>query len=864
MTSSAFPSGTIIDERYEVIEHIGDGGMGNVFKTRELGLERIVAVKMIHPSLLGDDETLSRFKREGTVLSQLNHPNLLRCYRFGLAKGNTPYIAMEYLEGESLSNLIASKLSPDRVLRLARQICQGMAHAHKANVIHRDLKPTNIMILSPGQPDEHVKVLDFGLAGLLADDNVSSKQHLTRTGTVIGSVFYMSPEQCMGRKTDVRSDIYSVGCILYESLTGTPPLVADTPVGLMHLHTKEYPPSLSQALPQVKIPEGLNDVVMRAMAKAPDHRYQSMADLDEDLMLVASGRGKIVPRFVIEVAKPAKDLKKPVGLLCMSIALILVLALCTTSFLVSRKQGATPKPWVREEPKTDAQDLVSYKLLKTPYPAELKLDPARIEAWIEKFGSRNLYDRVHANSMLFRANRLTLDRAIKLIKEDLDVIISTGPVRDYATQIEFYRACRDYLYLLQLKLGRERGYKSVEAMCRKSLIPQLQRRFREESSDVLRWSGLFEEQLAFLRSMPQLSGRDNLNLACCLQHLGKLTKAEKAKAIAAFRDLGKAETDWNDMFYVYRDLLELNDPQLALDYSGQNQVRTGQFEECYRAICMNRVGKFIDAEEILQNPTMGDYRLPVRLWNSMSLKKEKYMEVHRDLLSDFRERTHDPRAVTRTSYFFSKQVPDAGKIAMENALAQMKSNNYLDGYMSISYVAATLNHQGQPERAQRFIDSRNLIRPKTFASVSHEEIVIMLEYSRSLRLQKKYAEAKLKLGNLKNSIGTWPSARQFTEALMLAESARLARDCGDFPAADSLYAKAFACAEDKVEVTVIDKVRILEEHAKLCTKMGNNPKYSALIKRSHRLLAPECRKHWTTWMPLAPDYMGLRTIEDLD
>lgn len=838
--------------------------MGNVFKTRELGLERIVAVKMIHPSLLGDDETLSRFKREGLVLSELNHPNLLKCYRFGLSKENTPYIAMEYLEGESLSNLSAAKLPPDRVIRLAKQICQGMTHAHKAHVIHRDLKPTNIMILRPGQPDEQAKILDFGLAGLLADNNDSSKQHLTKTGTVIGSVFYMSPEQCMGRKTDVRSDIYSVGCILYESLTGTPPLVADTPVGLMHLHTKEYPPSLSQALPQVKIPEGLNDVVMRAMAKDPDHRYQSMGDLHDALVLVASGRGKLVPGFLIEAERPAKCVKSPVGLLWVSIGLIVVLALCTTSFLLSRKQGSTPKPWTREQPKTDVQDLVSYKLLKTPYPAELKLDPAQIEAWIEKFGNRNLCDRAHANCLLFRANKRTLDKSLKLIKEDLDVIISTGPVRDYETQIDFYRACRDYLYLLQLKLGRERGYKSVEAMCRTSMIPQLQRRFREESADVLRWSGLFEEQLAFLRSMPQLSGRDKLNLACCLYHLGKLTKTERTKAIAAFRDLGKTETGWNDMFYVYRDLLELNDPQLALDYSEESQVRTGQFEECYRAICMNRVGKFMDAEELLQNPALGDYRLPVRLWNSMSFNKRKYTDVQKDLLADLRERTHDPRAVTRAAYFFSKQAPEAGKIAMDNALAQMKSDNYLDGYMSISFVAATLNHLGQPERAQRLIDSRNLTRPKTFASVWHEEIVIMLEYARALRLQKKYSEAKIKLANLKTQIETWPVARQFTEALMLAESARLARDSGDLPAADSLYAKAFACAEDKVEVTVIDKVRILEEHAKLCTKMGNNPKSAALVNRSHRLLAPECRKHWTTWMPLTPDYMGLRTIEDLD
>lgn len=860
MANFLIPAGTIIDDRYEVIEHIGDGGMGNVFKARELGLERIVAIKLIHQSLLGDDEMLNRFKREGMVLSRLSHPNLLRCYRFGLWRQNIPYIAMEYLEGVSLTSN-ATPIPPDRLLPLAAQICEGMAHAHKAHVVHRDLKPTNIMLLKQNKEGDLVKILDFGLAGLLPDYNDSSKQSLTQTGTVIGSVYYMSPEQCLGRRTDARSDIYSVGCILYECLTGAPPLVADTPVGLMHLHTKEYPVPLSQAVAHIAMPSGLNDVIMRAMAKEPDQRYQTMVELNEALALVASGSGNLIPRFHVETSRSAETLgRRPKLPLVLSVLLVAIGLGAATVLYLNQNRDAV-KPWSGREPKPESSDLVSIKLLSVSGLEELKLDPTQVELWVEKFGNRNLLDRAHAYYLLFRANRMTLEECLRKSKPDLESMLRTR-TNDEHTQELLFRAASDYVYLLQYKYGRPKALAMVLEAYKDCLGPSFLRRIKEGQAESLRWSGLFEEELASFGTTTNLSGRDHLRKACCLKYLGRLTKSDRQKAIAAFQRLGADERTWSETYEVYRSLLELDAPEEALKYAQLPQVQSGQYEVCYRTIGLHLVGKYDEAEELLQDPELGENRLPLRLWNYLKLSKSKMQAIQRDLLSDFREQTHDPRLLTRAAYHFSREAPELSNTALSNALSQMKLDNYLDGFTSIEHIARTLNHLGQPERAQSFMDERGAHRPKNFACVGSEEVAISLAYASSLRRQKKFSEARNHLAAIQNKVNNWPAARPVFESRILAECARVERDAGNSAEANDLYTKAGIVAADSTGVSVIDKVLVLEEHSRLCAKMGNQEKSARLKSKSLGLLPAECRTAWATWMPLCPDYPGLQTIAD--
>ncbi len=313
-------TGDIVDDRYEIIEAIGQGGMGTVYKAREPGLDRLIALKLLQPLLLGADEIRQRFQREGKILSSVSHRNLPVFYRFGLWQQNEPYIAMEFLTGATLRKTLddSGALPVARVLSIGAQICDGMHSAHKVNIVHRDLKPANIMLIdgrasgaaselalhshSAGHdPDathsevDEVRILDFGLGRLTSVEASSNfNQRLTQTGEVIGTTYYMSPEQCMGRTADQRADIYALGCILYEMLTGSAPFTADNPIALMHQHVSQAPLAVHTKSKE-PLPAGLANIIHRALAKDPDWRYQSMESMGHDLNLVRLNNGDEIP-----------------------------------------------------------------------------------------------------------------------------------------------------------------------------------------------------------------------------------------------------------------------------------------------------------------------------------------------------------------------------------------------------------------------------------------------------------------------------------------------------------------------------------------------------------------------------------------
>lgn len=307
-TALLIDSGILIDGRYEVQGHLGDGGMGSVFKAHELELERTVAIKLLHADLLNAGEQRARFEREGKVLSTISHPNLLSCYRFGVWQGK-PYIVMEYLEGKSLRQLLCggaedtlapidsgamllpvAEVTPfswQRAVRIAISICEGMHYAHAHGIIHRDLKPNNIVLVETDGV-EVVKVVDFGLARVLDDSTAGKKkQHLTMTGAVMGTLSYLSPEQCTGQRGDHRSDIYALGCMLYELIAGVAPFYSENPIAIMQKHAAEAPPKLPARL---QVPVELNGILRKALAKKPEDRYQTMLEMQVDLDNLSNGR----------------------------------------------------------------------------------------------------------------------------------------------------------------------------------------------------------------------------------------------------------------------------------------------------------------------------------------------------------------------------------------------------------------------------------------------------------------------------------------------------------------------------------------------------------------------------------------------
>jgi|GEM_PF-4402387 len=276
--------GQILDSKYELIALLGHGSMGAVYRARRLHLAGHVAIKVLRPELLADEQAVERFRREAVAASQLNHPNIVTIHDFSEAKAGSPaYIVMELVEGESLRALLQIHGRPalERVVSLMRDICVGVGAAHRRQILHRDLKPDNVIVLPPDEDRERetAKVVDFGLAKLR--DLAASRGHtLTQMGVALGTPYYMSPEQCRGEQLDARTDVYSLGAMLYEMLAGGPPFTATSMASLVTKHLHEAPPPLPAHL---LIPTELEGVCRRALSKDPDQRQNDAAELGREI-----------------------------------------------------------------------------------------------------------------------------------------------------------------------------------------------------------------------------------------------------------------------------------------------------------------------------------------------------------------------------------------------------------------------------------------------------------------------------------------------------------------------------------------------------------------------------------------------------
>jgi serine/threonine protein kinase len=272
--------GLVVEGRYRIESAIGQGSAGTVYKAVQELIGREVAIKVLHDYLVGDDEFIKRFTQEAKASSRLTHPNIITIYDFGvIPKGGRPYIAMDLLKGTPLSELIVERnhLSVDEALPIFKQVCSALAEAHRQGVVHRDIKPENIVLVERSGQTLFPIVVDFGIARLVQEE--SDIARITRSGTVCGSPTYMSPEQCTSSKVDHRSDQYSLGVVMYETLTGEVPFLSDELVKVMAMHLSEPPKKLKDVRGDLQFSDKLEEVVHRCLNKNPDFRYRDMDEL---------------------------------------------------------------------------------------------------------------------------------------------------------------------------------------------------------------------------------------------------------------------------------------------------------------------------------------------------------------------------------------------------------------------------------------------------------------------------------------------------------------------------------------------------------------------------------------------------------
>ena len=285
--NSVIVKGSKINDRYQIIKTLGEGGMANVYLAHDTILDRSVAVKVLRGDLASDEKFVRRFQREALSASSLSHPNIVEMYDVGEDDGQY-YIVMEYVDGKTLKQVLKQRghLSVSEVVDIMLQVTDGMAHAHDAYIIHRDIKPQNIMIL----PNGMIKITDFGVATAL------NSTQLTQTNSVMGTVHYLPPEQASGKGSTIRSDIYSMGIMMYELLTGLVPYKGDSAVEIALKHLKEPLPSVRKAYPS--IPQSIENVIIKATAKNPKNRYKDARSMHEDIKTALDASRQDEKRYV--------------------------------------------------------------------------------------------------------------------------------------------------------------------------------------------------------------------------------------------------------------------------------------------------------------------------------------------------------------------------------------------------------------------------------------------------------------------------------------------------------------------------------------------------------------------------------------
>ena len=335
--------GALFAEKYRITEEIGRGGMSIVYRGVHELMKRPVAVKIMQRELSSNAVSVRRFQQEAEAASRLAHPHVITVFDFGVTPTAQPYLVMDLVSGTNFAEILkeSGRIPVPRVIKIFRQICDALDHAHQRGVVHRDLKPSNVMLVDTESEPDYAKVLDFGIAKVMASDG-EEKRSLTTSGEIFGSPLYMSPEQCRGAESDQRTDIYSVGVMFYEALTGRPPLCGASYIETIQMQISTPAQPFNTVVPGANIPPVLETIAFKAIAKKPEDRFQSMREFNSALLNAA----RMLGLEEADQNAPAQVVKRKSPFFMGAIVVALV-GLCAFFFL-SNNGSAPPRAGASE------------------------------------------------------------------------------------------------------------------------------------------------------------------------------------------------------------------------------------------------------------------------------------------------------------------------------------------------------------------------------------------------------------------------------------------------------------------------------------------------------------------------------------
>jgi serine/threonine protein kinase len=485
--------GTVLGNNFRILSLLGRGGMGSVYLADDLALERQVAVKVLESSALSSPTDWDRFKREGQTLSKLHHQHIVKVLSLGKTEQDNLFLVMEYIRGRDIAQVLSLEgpINWRRAVEIALQVCNALSYVHSQGGVHRDLKPQNIMLLD-GEKSDFVKLLDFGLASFVS----SSAQKLTKTGALVGSPQYMSPESTQGTVVDGRADIYSLGCILYECLTGKCPFEATNSIELLHKQRVEMPKRLNDLFQLTGIPAELEMVIFKALQKEPSRRYQSMSEFELDLRLITAGRSEELDFAGLTFGSQDQQISRTKLPQALAIVLFLVLGLAFVCLAPHRPQAHVQEKTAEalRDPRSEKIEH-EYKNSLARYEKAFGVDSPKIEKQLNDLAQ-----------YYFRQHRLTeaeplLERLLAIREKSLGTV---------------HEQVADTLIRLADCYGARGNYGKAEPLYKRALA------IREE----------------LLGPMHEYVGDTSIELARCYSAQGKLAEAEPLykRSIAIYKE----------------------------------------------------------------------------------------------------------------------------------------------------------------------------------------------------------------------------------------------------------------------------------------------------------------------------------------